>query len=193
VTDDSAFKKQVRDRMAETGEKYTVARREVIAGRDPNQPPMVLRVYLNPYVDLELAADAAPAYVAADEVGRRDMANQLLSEHIEMAGSEEAGVAVGSEIVTVHELDIEEIQDLIHRRIGRTAGVYTVAVSGEKAHVRVDIGAARPGVVIGHGHAELDRLRDELKELTGKPVRLNMVQAPDPQGALGNAEAESAG
>ena len=31
MTDDSAFKRQVRARMAETGEKYTVARRMVIA------------------------------------------------------------------------------------------------------------------------------------------------------------------
>jgi small subunit ribosomal protein S3 len=30
VTDDSAFKRQVRSRMTETGEKYTVARRAVI-------------------------------------------------------------------------------------------------------------------------------------------------------------------
>jgi len=30
VTDDSAFKRQVRARMAETGEKYTVARRIVV-------------------------------------------------------------------------------------------------------------------------------------------------------------------
>jgi hypothetical protein len=42
VTDDSAFKKQVRARMEQTGEKYTVARRMVIAGRDPGQPPVVL-------------------------------------------------------------------------------------------------------------------------------------------------------
>jgi small subunit ribosomal protein S3 len=31
VTDDSAFKNQVRARMTETGEKYTVARRMVVA------------------------------------------------------------------------------------------------------------------------------------------------------------------
>jgi hypothetical protein len=40
--------------MAETGENYTTVRRMVIAGRDPGQPPEVLRVYLNPHVDLEL-------------------------------------------------------------------------------------------------------------------------------------------
>jgi hypothetical protein len=36
VTDDSAFKKQVRARMAQTGEKYTVARR-VVTGHEPAQ------------------------------------------------------------------------------------------------------------------------------------------------------------
>ena len=41
-------------RMAETGENYTVARRAVIAARDPGQRPVALRVHLNPYVDLEL-------------------------------------------------------------------------------------------------------------------------------------------
>jgi len=91
VTDDSAFKKQVRARMAETGEKYTVARRMVIAGRDPGQPLVVLRMYLNPYVDLELTDETALAYAAADEPGRRDMTNRLLADHIEMAGPRKPG------------------------------------------------------------------------------------------------------
>jgi hypothetical protein len=96
VTDDSAFKKQVRAWMEQTGEKYTVARRMVIAGRDPGRPPVVLRVFLNPHVDLELTGEAGRAYAAADEPGRRDMADRLLAEHIELAGSGEAGVAAGS-------------------------------------------------------------------------------------------------
>jgi hypothetical protein len=169
VTDHSAFKKQVRSRMAETGEKYTVARR-MVAGHDPGQPPLALRVYLNPHVDLELTDEAARAYAAADEPGRRGMANRMLADHIEMAGAEEAGIAAGSEILTVQELRIEEIADLIHRRIGRPAGVFTVAVSGDLDHVRVEIGAARPGVARGHGDVEADRLRAELEQLTGKQV-----------------------
>jgi hypothetical protein len=144
VTDDSAFKKQVRARMAEAGENYTTARRMVIAGRDPGQPPVALRVHLNPHVDLELTTEAARAYAAADEPGQRDMANRLLAEHIEMAG------------------------------------VATIAVSDDLGHVRVGIQAARPGVVFGHGGAELDRLRAELEELTGKPVQLNMVKYDGP-------------
>ena len=180
MTDDSAFKKQVRTRMAETGENYTTARRMVIAGRDPGQPPVALRVYLNPYVDLELTDEAARAYAAADEQGQRDMANRLLADHIEMAGAEEAGVAAGSEIVTVQDLRIDQIADAINRRIPRAAGITTIAVWGDLDHVRVEIQADRPGVALGHSRAEYDRLRAELEELTGKPVQLHMVKESGP-------------
>ena len=133
---------------------------------------MALRVYLNPHVDLELTGEAARAYAAADEPGQRDMANRLLADHIEMAGSEEAGVAAGSEILTVQQLRIEEIGELVRRRIGQAAGVASVSVGGDLDQVRVNIHAARPGVVLGHGGAGADRLRAELEELTGKPVLL---------------------
>jgi hypothetical protein len=181
VTDDSAFKKQVRDRMAETGEKYTVARRMVIAGRDRGQQPVVLRVYLNPHVDLQLTGEAARAYAAEDERGRQDMAHRLLAEHIEMAGAEEAGVAAGSELMTAQALYIEEIGEVVRRRIGRAAAVSAVSVGGDLDHVWVDIEAARPGAVHGHGGAEAGRLRAELEELTGKPVLLNMLVKPGPR------------
>ena len=186
MTDDSAFKKQVRARMAETGENYTAARRMVITRRDPGQPPVVLRVFLNPHVDLELTGEAARAYAAADEPGRRDMANRLLADHIEVAGSEEAGVAAGSEIMTVQALRVEEIGEVVRRRIGRAAGVSAVAVGGDLDQVRVDIEAARPGVVSGHGGAEAGRLRAELEELTGKPVLLSIGE-PGRRGGPGDA------
>jgi hypothetical protein len=187
VTDDSAFKKQVRTRMAETGENYTTARRMVIAERDPGRPPVALRVYLNPHVDLELTDEAARAYAAADEPGRRDMVSRLLADHIEVAGFEEAGVVAGSEIMTVQALRIEEIGEVVRRRIGRAAGVSAVEVGGDMDQVRVDIEAARPGVVHGHGGAEAGRLRAELEQLTGKPVLLNMLVKPGPQEAPGDA------
>ncbi len=97
-----------------------------------------------------------------------------------MAGAGEAGVAAGSEILTVQELRIEQIADAIHRRIPRAAGITTMVVSGDLDYVRVDIQAARPGVAFGHRGAEVDRLRAELEELTGKPVQLNILKDPGP-------------
>jgi hypothetical protein len=180
VTDDSAFKKQVRTRMAETGENYTTARRMVIAGRDPGPEPVALRVFLNPHVDLELTGEMARAYAAADEQGQRDMANRLLAGHIEMAGAGEAGVAAGSEIVAVQDLRIDQIADAVNRRIPRAAGITTITVWPGLDHVRVEIQADRPGVALGHSRAEYDRLRTELEELTGKPVQLHMVKDAGP-------------
>jgi hypothetical protein len=180
VTDDSAFKKQIRARMAETGENYTTARRMVIAARDPGQPPVALRVYLNPHVDLELTDETARAYAATDEQGQRNMANRLLGDHIEMAGAEGAGVAVGSEIVTIQDLHIDQIADAINRRISRAAGISTITVWPEMDHVRVEIQADRPGVALGHSRAEYDRLRAELEELTGNPVQLYIVKDAGP-------------
>ncbi len=196
MTDESAFKKQVRARMAETGENYTVARRAVIAARDPDQRPVALRVHLNPYVDLELTTEAARAFETADEQGRRDMANRLLADHVELAGAGEAGVAAGpghietagaeqttvtagSEILTLPERRIEEIAAAmvaasIHQRIPPAAQIHSIRVGGDLDHVQVDIRTTRPGMA--PGGAEIDRLRDELGELTGKPVLLNTLE-----------------
>jgi hypothetical protein len=137
-----------------------------------------LRVYLNPHVDLPLTDETARAYAAADEQGQRDMAGRLLADHIELAGIGKAGIAAGSELETVQDLWIDEIAEIIHRRIPRAAGIGNMAVwSGDLDRVKVDIYARRPGLVHGHGHAELDRLRAELEELTGRPVQLNILEA----------------
>jgi KH domain len=187
VTDDSAFKRQVRARMAKTGEKYTVARRMVIAEHDPGQPPVVLRVYLNPHVDLELTAEAGRAYAAADEQARREMASHLLADQIEVAGSAEAGVAAGSKIVTDQEPRTEAetaadaaIRAAVQRGVDRTVGVSMVDVDLAGDPVRVTIRAARPIALVGPRGAEADRLRGELEELTGRRVRLDVREVRVP-------------
>ena len=146
MTDDSAFKKQVRARMAETGEKYTVARRMVIAGRDPGQPPVVLRVYLKSHVDVELTAEAGRAYAAADERGRREIVGRLLADQLEVAGPVEAGLVADSKIVSDQELRAEAeaeedaaIRGVVRRGIERVVGVSAVDVGRAEDQVRVDI------------------------------------------------------
>lgn len=176
MTDDSAFKKQVRARMAETGEKYTVARRMVVAGREPSEPSTVLRVY----VDVELTAEAGRAYAAADEQGRREMAGRLLADQLEVADSK---------IVTDQELRAEAedaaIRDVVQRGIERVVGVSAVEVGLAADQVRVGIRATRPILLVGPRGAEADRLRGELEELTGRRVRLDIWEVPEEPGSLG--------
>jgi hypothetical protein len=186
VTDDSAFKKQVRARMAETGEKYTVARRMVIAGRDRDQPSAVLRVYL----DVELPAEAARAYAEADEPGRREIAGRLvagrlLAGHSEMAGADSPVSVAGSKIVTGQELraeaeDAEDaaIRGAVRRGIERAVGVSAVEIDRAGDRLRVSIRAARPILLAGDRGADADRLRGELEELTGRRVRLEIREVP---------------
>ena len=114
MTDDSAFKRQIRARMAETGEKYTVARRMVME-------------------------DAA-------------------------------------------------IRGVVQRGIERTVGVSAVDVDLAGDLVRVTIRAARPIVLVGPRGEEADRLRSEMEELTGRRVRLNILQVPDPQETRGSQD-----
>jgi hypothetical protein len=188
VTDDSAFKKQVRARMAEAGEKYTVARRMVIGEHEPGLPPVVLRVHLNPHVDLELTAEAGRAYAAADEQGRREMAGRLLADRIEVAGSAEARVSAGSRIVTDQELRAEAetaedaaIRGAVQRGIERAVGVSAVDISRAGDRLRVNIRAARPILLVGPRGAEADQLRGDIEELTGRPVQLAIWEEPGPQ------------
>jgi hypothetical protein len=188
VTDDSAFKKQVRARMAGTGEKYTVARRKVAAEQDPGEPLVRLRVYLNPQLDLDVAAGVARAYEAADEQGRRELANRLLAGHIEMAGPGEAPVAADSKIVTDQDLRAEAeaaedaaIRDAVQRCIERAVGLSAVEVGRAADQLRVSIRAARPILLAGHRGAEADRLRGEMEELTGRRVRLDIWEVPGPR------------
>ena len=71
VTDDSAFKRQVRARMAETGEKYTVARRMVIveqAIRGAVQRGVDRAVGVST-VDVDLAADPVRVTIRAARPG----------------------------------------------------------------------------------------------------------------------------
>jgi hypothetical protein len=46
----------------------------------------MLRVYLNPHVDLEVTAGASRTYAAADEQGRRELAGRLRGELEELTG-----------------------------------------------------------------------------------------------------------
>ena len=60
------------------------------------------------------------------------------------------------------------------------AGVSKIEIERSNEVVTVYLHVARPGVVIGKGGAEIERLRLELEKKLGKPVALNIVEVKTP-------------
>ena len=61
-----------------------------------------------------------------------------------------------------------------------SAGVPTIEIERDSAKVRIYIHCARPGVVIGKGGEQIEKLRLEVEKLIGKPVALSIVEVRTP-------------
>ena len=72
------------------------------------------------------------------------------------------------------------IRSLVKERFF-TAGVSMVEIERAANRVKVTIHTARPGMVIGKGGAEVERLRKELEARTGKQVQVNIVEIKVPE------------
>ena len=56
------------------------------------------------------------------------------------------------------------------------AGVPKIEIERDNAKIRIYVHCARPGVVIGKGGEEIEKLRVELEKKLGKSVALNIVE-----------------
>ena len=60
------------------------------------------------------------------------------------------------------------------------AGVPKIEIERDNARIRVFIHCAKPGMVIGRGGSEIEKLRVELEKMTGRPVLVNVVEIKTP-------------
>ena len=60
------------------------------------------------------------------------------------------------------------------------AGIPKIEIERDNAKVRIYLHCARPGVVIGKGGADIERLRLTLEKMIGKSVALNIVEVKSP-------------
>lgn len=63
----------------------------------------------------------------------------------------------------------------------RRAAISRVEIERTSKRVRVDIYTARPGIVIGRRGAEVDRIKRELANMTGKEVQINIQEVNQPE------------
>jgi small subunit ribosomal protein S3 len=61
------------------------------------------------------------------------------------------------------------------------AGLSDITIRKNKSEVEVNIHTARPGIVIGKSGSEVDALRKELHKMTGKAVKVNILEIKRPE------------
>ncbi len=61
-----------------------------------------------------------------------------------------------------------------------SAGIPKIEIERDASKVRVHIHCAKPGLVIGKGGAEIEKLRQQCEKMLGKPVVINIVEVRQP-------------
>jgi len=74
----------------------------------------------------------------------------------------------------------DQIRKYLNARLAK-AGVSKIMIERTLKLVTVTINTARPGIIIGKGGQEVDKLKEELKKLTGKEVQINISEIKRPE------------
>lgn len=74
----------------------------------------------------------------------------------------------------------QEIRNYIDARIPK-GGISKVIIERTIKRITITVHTARPGVVIGKGGQEVDRIKEELKKITGKDVQINIFEIKRPE------------
>lgn len=73
-----------------------------------------------------------------------------------------------------------KVRKLIKQRFF-TAGVSRVEIERAANRAKITIHTGRPGMVIGKGGSEVDKLRKDLEQITGKQIQVNIVEIKHPE------------
>ncbi|MEL6719199.1 MAG: 30S ribosomal protein S3 [Bacteroidota bacterium] len=74
----------------------------------------------------------------------------------------------------------DRIRTYLRARIPK-GGISKMVIERTLKRITVTIHTSRPGIVIGKGGQEVDRIREELRKLTGKDVQINIVEIRKPE------------
>ncbi|GAL84106.1 30S ribosomal protein S3 [Sporocytophaga myxococcoides] len=74
----------------------------------------------------------------------------------------------------------EKIRKYVFARIPK-GGIAKIIIERTLKRITLTINTARPGVVIGKGGAEVDKIKEELKKVTGKDVQINIFEIKRPE------------
>ncbi|MFV0531900.1 MAG: 30S ribosomal protein S3 [Flavobacteriales bacterium] len=73
-----------------------------------------------------------------------------------------------------------KIRQYVNARLAK-ASVSKIVIERTLKLVTITITTARPGIIIGKGGQEVDKLKEELKKITGKEVQINIFEIKRPE------------
>lgn len=73
-----------------------------------------------------------------------------------------------------------KIRGFIKRKCGK-AGIPKIEIERTRDEVKVMLHAARPGLIIGRKGTDVERLQEDLQELTGRRINIKIVEIPRPE------------
>lgn len=74
----------------------------------------------------------------------------------------------------------DKIRNYLKARLAK-GSISKIVIERTVKLITVTINTARPGVIIGKGGKEVDKLKEELKKLTGKEVQINIFEIKRPE------------
>lgn len=74
----------------------------------------------------------------------------------------------------------DKIRKYLYARLSK-ASIAKVIIERTLKLITVTINTARPGIIIGKGGQEVDKLKEELKKLTNKEVQINIFEVKRPE------------
>jgi len=73
-----------------------------------------------------------------------------------------------------------KIREYVNTRLAK-ASVSKIVIERTMKLVSITIHTARPGIIIGKGGSEVDKLKEELKNITNKDVQINIFEIKRPE------------
>jgi small subunit ribosomal protein S3 len=77
-------------------------------------------------------------------------------------------------------LEDNKIRKYLHARLSK-ASISKIVIERTLKLITVTIHTARPGIIIGKGGKEVDKLKEELKKLSKKEVQINIYEVKRPE------------
>lgn len=77
-------------------------------------------------------------------------------------------------------IEDDKIRTYLRARVAK-GGLATIIIERTLKRITITVHTSRPGIIIGKGGSEVDRIKEELKKLTDKDVQINIVEIRKPE------------